>query len=73
MFVSSEIVFNQVDFDRRLRRYFFESAPCVVSYSIGLDYVTVSAGTRNITVELSRKLSEEENSRLVIDECEKSL
>ena len=74
MLVSSEITFNQADFDRRLRHYFSESAPCYIRYAIGFDYISVCEDPGEwIEIKLNRDFSEEENVRLVVENCEEYL
>jgi len=71
MLVSSVILFNQTDFDRRLRHYFADSAPCDISYILGLDYVGVFTDPGDVMeIKLDPALSEEENVRIVIGKCE---
>ena len=76
MLLSYGRTFNQADFERRLRHYFSDSAPCHVSYELGLDSVKVVNADRpgcDVTVKLDAGASEEENVRIVVQECEKSL
>lgn len=74
MLVSSEILFNQAEFDRRLRHYFSDSAPCAVSYALGMSDVSVFTDPGEpLKIELDPSLPVEENIRLVIDGCEKHL
>jgi len=74
MLISSGLLFNQADFDRRLRHYFSDSAPCAVNYKIGLNYVSVLTDRgKSLAIELKSDLSAEENARLVIEKCEDSL
>jgi hypothetical protein len=68
--------FNQADFERRLRHYFSDSAPCVIRYKLNLDTVEVMDAEREgsaVTVKLDANASEEENVRIVIQEAEKTL
>jgi len=68
--------FNQADFERRLRHYFSDSSPCTVHYRLNLNTVDVTnkdkAGS-TITVRLDENASEEENVRIVVQECEKHI
>lgn len=68
--------FNQADFERRLRHYFSDSAPCVIHYKLNLDTIEVTDAEREgpvVTVKLDANASEEENVRIVIQEAEKVL
>jgi hypothetical protein len=76
MLAGYERTFNQADFERRLRHYFSDSAPCVIRYRINLDTVDVMDAERkgsSVTVKLDAGASEEENVRIVIQEAEKAL
>jgi len=67
--------FNQADFERRLRHYFSDSAPCTVYYKLNLDSIEIK-NTDNgatVTVKLDAQASEEENVRIIIQECEKTV
>jgi len=76
MLSGHDRTFNQSDFERRLRHYFSDSAPCAVRYRLNLDSVEVENTDKPdsvITVKLDASASEEENVRLVILECEKNI
>jgi hypothetical protein len=76
MLSGHERTFNQVDFERRLRHYFSDSAPCVIHYKLNLDTIEVEDTEREgsaITVKLDVNASEEENVRIIIQEVENAL
>jgi hypothetical protein len=76
MLSGYERTFNQLDFERRLRHYFSDSAPCVIYYKLNLDTVEVINAEREgsaITVKLDANVSEEENVRIVIQQAENAL
>ena len=76
MLAGYDKTFNQADFERRLRHYFSDSAPCVIRYRLHLDTIEVMAGDQVdnvITIKLNARASEEENVRIIIQEAEKAL
>jgi hypothetical protein len=76
MLSGHERTFNQADFERRLRHYFSDSAPCVIYYKLNLDTIEIMDAEREgsaITVKLNADASEEENVRIVIQEAESAL
>jgi hypothetical protein len=76
MLSGYERTFNQTDFERRLRHYFSDSAPCVIRYKLNLDSVEISDAERedsSIVVKLDGNASEEENVRIVIQKTENAL
>jgi hypothetical protein len=76
MLSGHERTFNQVDFERRLRHYFSDSAPCVIQYKLNLDTIEIMDAGREgsaITVKLDANASEEENVRIIIREAENAL
>ena len=79
MLIFSEKLFDQSDFNKRLSNYFSESAPCYIQYKLNMDSVEITRVNINnddklsINVHLNSSLSEEENIRIIIEECENKL
>jgi hypothetical protein len=76
MLSGYERTFNQADFERRLRHYFSDSAPCVIHYRLGLDFIEVEDAERegsSIRIQLDPNASEEDNIRVIIEAVEDSL
>jgi hypothetical protein len=76
MLSGYERTFNQANFERRLRHYFSDSAPCVIYYKLNLDTIEVEDVERKgsaVVIKLNANISEAENVRIVIHEAEKNL